>query len=71
MLDMIFVVDNPTSWHADNMIQNWSHYSAARYLGPRAVGSIQSCVAGVYYNPMVKIGDQVSSLLLWGEGWSL
>lgn len=60
MLDMIFVVDNPVTWHADNMKQNWNHYSAARYFGSRTVGLIQGYAAGVYYNPMVKIGDQVN-----------
>jgi hypothetical protein len=60
MLDMIFVVDDPVSWHTENMKTNQEHYSLMRYFGPRAVGNIQSCAAGVYYNPMVKIDNQVS-----------
>lgn len=62
MLDLIFAVDDPIHWHAENLKKNWDHYSALRHFGSKAIGYIQSCTAGIYYNPMVKMDDQVSPL---------
>lgn len=60
MIDLIFVVDDPASWHQENMQMNSDHYSALRYLGPQAVALIQEHMAsGVYYNPFVKVDGEV------------
>ena len=63
MLDLIFVVDNPLQWHSDNLKMNWRHYSAARYFGASSIEYLQRCNAAVYYNPMVKVDNQVAYLL--------
>lgn len=59
MLDLIFAVDDPEHWHNENMKINWNHYSAARHFGSRGIEYIQRCAAGVYYNTLIKIDDQV------------
>lgn len=66
MLDMIFAVDDPVSWHKDNLKLNPHHYSALRYFGSSVIGSVQACTAGVYYNTLVKIDDQVSFIFSSG-----
>lgn len=64
MVDIVLVVDSPVSWHTANLVLNPSHYSALRYLGPALITRIQERMAsGVYYNPFVRIGDQVRELL--------
>ena len=64
MLDMVFVVDDPLSWHTKNLELNWSHYSFLRRFGPKCITYTQGCSAGVYYNTLVKIGTQVYLSLL-------
>lgn len=59
MLDMVFAVDDPEHWHAKNLQMNWKHYSSARRLGPRGIARIQRSAAGVYYNPLIEINNQV------------
>ena len=55
MLDVIFIVDNPLSWHKLNMEMNGSHYSAiARTFGPKLITYLQDNVAAnIYFNTLV------------------
>jgi hypothetical protein len=65
MVDLVFVVDEPESWHAENIQMNWGHYSGLKYLGARTISSIQERMAsGVYYNPFVTVEGQVRKLAL-------
>ena len=64
MLDVVFAVDDPVSWHNENLKLNPYHYSALRYFGSNVIWSIQACTAGVYYNTLVNIDHQVSAIEL-------
>lgn len=59
MLDLIFAVDDPTSWHRENIVRNPQHYSFMRYFGPRAICDVQRYPAGVYYNTLVTVDSQL------------
>ncbi|XP_072027001.1 phosphatidate cytidylyltransferase, mitochondrial-like [Amphiura filiformis] len=55
MIDFVFAVDDPVSWHRKNMDRNPSHYSALRFLGPKGITVVQDRFgAGVYYNTLVR-----------------
>ena len=60
MLDMVFAVDDTEFWHAENLRRNPCHYSAIKYLGTGTIKNIQNRACRVYYNPLVKIDDQVN-----------
>ncbi|XP_045019791.1 phosphatidate cytidylyltransferase, mitochondrial isoform X3 [Bubalus bubalis] len=54
MLDFVFTVDDPVSWHSKNLKKNWNHYSFLKVLGPRIITAVQNNYgAGVYYNPLI------------------
>ncbi|CAG0921149.1 unnamed protein product, partial [Notodromas monacha] len=58
MVDLILVVDNPASWHSDNLRLNPDHYSFLRHLGPSRLTDIQRKFgAKLYFNPMVDYDD--------------
>lgn len=63
MIDLIFVVANSRSWHAQNLEANPSDYSACfRALGPDIITKFQrhpTLGAQVYYNPFVSIQHDV------------
>ncbi|KAK2149770.1 hypothetical protein LSH36_437g03026 [Paralvinella palmiformis] len=60
MLDFVFVVDKPAQWHKENMIQNSSHYSALKLLGPRYIAHFQDLYgARIYFNPLVSCQGRV------------
>lgn len=60
MVDMIFAVDDCSSWHRENLHRNWSHYSFMRYLGPERMSRIADTLGvGVYFNTLVPIGTRV------------
>ncbi|KAG9483650.1 hypothetical protein GDO78_009526 [Eleutherodactylus coqui] len=60
MLDFVFAVDDPVTWHTMNMMQNRSHYSVLKYLGPKRISNIQNKYgAGVYYNTLVPCDGKV------------
>ena len=59
MLDLVFAVDNPMTWHEENLERNRYHYSFLRHLGTKSVTSIQKLSAGVYYNTLVTVQSQV------------
>lgn len=60
MLDYIFVVDNPQSWHQQNMKLYPKHYSFLRYFGAKSIAKIQeNHGAGVYFNTLVEHEDRL------------
>ncbi|KAK3512568.1 hypothetical protein QTP70_017235 [Hemibagrus guttatus] len=62
MLDFVFAVDDPITWHAMNLIDNRKHYSFLKYLGPKHISSIQNEYgARVYYNTLVPSEERVIS----------
>ncbi|XP_033104857.1 phosphatidate cytidylyltransferase, mitochondrial-like, partial [Anneissia japonica] len=65
MIDLIFVVDDPSEWHAANLHQNLHHYSMLRHCGSDSIASIQDNIgAGVYYNTRVECQNMVCCLML-------
>lgn len=60
MLDFVFAVDDPVTWHTMNLIENRKHYSLLKYLGPKQISNIQNDYgAGIYFNTLVPADDQV------------
>lgn len=60
MLDFVFAVDDPVTWHTMNLMQNRSHYSFLKYLGPKQISKVQNKYgAGVYYNTLVPCEGKV------------
>lgn len=60
MVDFVFAVDDPITWHTMNLMQNRSHYSVLKYLGPKRMSNIQEKYgAGVYYNTLVPCDGKV------------
>jgi len=54
MIDFIFAVDEPVSWHRENMKLNSQHYSSLRWLGPKYLSRLQDGTgARIYYNTLV------------------
>ncbi|XP_008336126.1 phosphatidate cytidylyltransferase, mitochondrial-like [Cynoglossus semilaevis] len=61
MLDFVFAVDDPVTWHTMNLLQNRKHYSILKLLGPKTISSIQSDHgAAVYYNTLVPVDGRVN-----------
>lgn len=59
MMDFIFVVDSPYTWHQENLKQNSHHYSSLKRFGPAVISAIQESSAGLYFNPMVPFEDRL------------
>uniref|UniRef100_A0A3P9I2M2 Phosphatidate cytidylyltransferase, mitochondrial n=1 Tax=Oryzias latipes TaxID=8090 RepID=A0A3P9I2M2_ORYLA len=60
MLDFVFAVDDPVTWHTMNLLQNRKHYSILKLLGPAMISSIQSDYgAAVYYNTLVPVDGRM------------
>ncbi|KAM9325431.1 phosphatidate cytidylyltransferase, mitochondrial [Gastrophryne carolinensis] len=60
MLDFVFAVDDPVTWHTMNLMQNRSHYSFLKYTGPKPITNVQENYgAGVYYNTLVPCDGKV------------
>ncbi|XP_044157240.1 LOW QUALITY PROTEIN: phosphatidate cytidylyltransferase, mitochondrial [Bufo gargarizans] len=60
MVDFVFAVDDPVTWHTMNLMQNRSHYSVLKYLGPKKISTVQNKYgAGVYYNTLVPCDGKV------------
>ncbi|XP_030632928.1 phosphatidate cytidylyltransferase, mitochondrial isoform X1 [Chanos chanos] len=54
MVDFVFAVDDPVTWHTMNLIENRKHYSFLKYLGPKQISNIQNeHGAGVYFNTLI------------------
>lgn len=65
MIDLLFTVDNPHQWQAQNMLQNPSHYSAMRFLGSSIVARYQEHYgAKVYFNTLVPVEESNGSGML-------
>lgn len=59
MVDLVFVVDNARSWHAENLKRNPRHYSFMRFLGAGRIAYYQTQYpARVYYNTLVRVGER-------------
>ncbi|XP_062842998.1 phosphatidate cytidylyltransferase, mitochondrial isoform X2 [Trichomycterus rosablanca] len=64
MLDFVFAVDDPVTWHTMNLIENRKHYSFLKYMGPNQIARIQNEYgAGVYYNTLVPLDERVRILM--------
>jgi len=58
MTDIIFAVDDPVSWHQENLLTNSHHYSAIKYFrdNSKKITNIQDNFgANIYYNPFVRV----------------
>lgn len=65
MLDFVFAVDDPVTWHTMNLLQNRKHYSILKLLGPTVISSIQNDHgASVYYNTLVPVDGRVNDYIL-------
>lgn len=54
MVDMIFVVEDPVTWHRKNMTLNPGHYTAFISASPEIIFKIQDRFgAGMWYNAMI------------------
>lgn len=63
MLDFVFAVDDPVTWHTMNLLQNRKHYSILKFLGPTKISSIQNeHGASVYYNTLVSVDERVKAI---------
>lgn len=59
MIDLVLAVDDPVSWHQENLKQNWSHYSGLRYLGPSSISYIQQHLgAKIFYNTLIPVNKE-------------
>uniref|UniRef100_A0A5F8GN26 Phosphatidate cytidylyltransferase, mitochondrial n=1 Tax=Monodelphis domestica TaxID=13616 RepID=A0A5F8GN26_MONDO len=55
ILDLVFSVDDPVTWHSKNLQKNRNHYSCLRLFGPNVIAKVQNNFgAGIYYNAMIK-----------------
>nr|XP_020461654.1 phosphatidate cytidylyltransferase, mitochondrial isoform X2 [Monopterus albus] len=60
MLDFVFAVDDPVTWHTMNLLQNRKHYSILKLLGPTMISSIQNEYgAAAYYNTLVPMDGRL------------
>lgn len=60
MLDFVFAVDDPITWHTMNLMQNRKHYSFLKFLGPKKISTIQNDHgAAVYYNTLVPVDGRI------------
>ncbi|XP_032893133.1 phosphatidate cytidylyltransferase, mitochondrial isoform X1 [Amblyraja radiata] len=60
VLDFIFAVDDPVTWHTMNIMKNPQHYSFLRFFGPKHVSKIQNNYgAGIYYNTLVPCDERI------------
>lgn len=80
MIDLIFCVNNPASWHESNLAANDSHYSGLKYFGHNFISHYQEHYgAKVYFNTLVPIDgmyikygvistkDLITDLLEWSD----
>eukprot|EP00045_Choanoeca_perplexa_P015995 m.209411 g.209411 ORF g.209411 m.209411 type:complete len:175 (-) comp17140_c2_seq3:692-1216(-) len=63
MVDLIFAVEDPSTWHEANIQANPTHYSGLASLGVEAVVKVQNLgAAKLYYNPYVTVDGMVHML---------
>lgn len=59
MIDLIYCVENPHRWHAQNLEKNPSHYSSLQYLGSNFLAQYQENIgARVFCNTLIPIEDE-------------
>eukprot|EP00979_Chaetoceros_neogracilis_P004078 scaffold711_cov255-Chaetoceros_neogracile.AAC.2 len=67
MIDLIFSTPNPKIWHEENLKRCSDHYSIIpRTLGTGFIEAVNKWGAGVYFNPMVKVGSARKRLVKYG-----
>jgi len=67
MIDLILSTPNAQEWHGDNLMRNPNHYSfIPRILGPGFISTVQKFGAGVYFNPMVRVGSRRKRIVKYG-----
>lgn len=67
MLDLMFVVDNAYKWHAQNLLQNPSHYSFIRSMGSNFIARYQEKYAAkVFCNTLIPIHDEKNLMIKYG-----
>lgn len=67
MIDLLFTVENPYQWHAQNMLKNPSHYSSMRLLGSNLIAQYQqSYGAKVYFNTLVPVDGSSNLMVKYG-----
>lgn len=60
MIDFIMAVTHPQHWHSLNMAQHPKHYSLlSRLLGGIGIGLVQQRGAKIWYNPYIKLEDEL------------
>lgn len=60
MIDIIFSVENPHQFHAQNLEMNPSHYSGLKIFGSKFISQYQDTLASkVYFNTLVPIENQL------------
>lgn len=65
MIDLLFSVENPFTWHENNIQMNPSHYSSLRMLGSNFIARYQeSYGAKVYCNTLVPIDPVKNNLMV-------
>jgi mitochondrial translocator assembly and maintenance protein 41 len=58
MIDIIFSVENPHQFHAQNIEMNPDHYSSLRFLGSKFVAKYQETFASkVYFNTLIPLDN--------------
>lgn len=59
VIDLVFCVENSYRWHAANLAQNPSHYSAIQVFGSQFIAKYQEDFAArVYFNTLVTIPEE-------------
>lgn len=67
MIDLLFTVENPYQWHAQNMLKNPNHYSALSHFGSNFITRYQeSYAAKVYCNTLVPVEDDSNIMIKYG-----
>lgn len=67
MIDLLFAVENPYQWHAQNVSLNPSHYSFLRSFGSNFIASYQeSYGAKVYFNTLVPVDEKGGLMIKYG-----
>ncbi|XP_050307469.1 phosphatidate cytidylyltransferase, mitochondrial [Anthonomus grandis grandis] len=80
MIDLIFAVKDPVTWHETNLRINPSHYSGLKFFGHEFIARYQINIgAKVYYNTLVQVDeslvkygvvsteDLITDLLEWSQ----
>lgn len=60
MIDLMFSVDDPYEFHAQNLKKNPHDYSFMRFLGSKIVGDYQDYACGVYCNTLIPIDENTT-----------